>query len=215
MCFSASASFGAAALLGAVGVATLAQKPERKRLAFALIPLFFASHQLIEGFVWLTIAGGAPPEGLVIAYLLLAQVFWPAYTPFSVLLMENDPRRRLALWLLFAVGLMVSAALATILFTNEYSVRVVRHSLQYATDHQFEDRLLGLYLVAVAAPLLISRHRYVIAFGGVILAGSMVTQLVFYYAAASVWCFFAAVASVFVFLHIRRQNRLRGATQSR
>lgn len=211
MCFSASASFGAAAILGGVGVATLAQRPDRKRLAFALIPLIFAVHQLIEGFVWLSIASGAPPDSLVIAYLLLAQVFWPAYTPLSILLLEDDARRRLALWLLLAVGLVVSAALATILLTNEYTVRVVRHSLRYATDHQFEDRLVGLYLVAVATPLLISRYRYIIAFGGVILAGSVITQLVFHYAAASVWCFFAALASLFVFLHVRRRKRLREA----
>ncbi len=210
MCFSAAASFTAAAAIGAIGVATLAQKPERRRLAFALIPLVFAAHQLIEGFIWLSLGkGAAPPGALITAYLFLAQVFWPAYTPFSVLMLERDERRRWALWIFLAAGLVVSGAMGLILVQHDYSVTVVKHSLRYATNHEFETRLLGLYLVTTTAPLLISRHRYVMAFGGAVLVSSIVTQLVFYHAAASVWCFFAAISSAFVFLHVRRQARLR------
>ena len=209
MCFSAAASFTAAGVIGAVGVATLAQKPEPKRLAFALIPLIFALHQLIEGFIWLSVGTGAEPSAfLTVAYLFLAQIFWPTYTPLSVLLIEQDKRRRWALMMLLAVGLIVSGVLGGVLIGSEYTVRAVSGSLSYTTDHQFEKRLLELYLLATAAPLLISRHRYVMAFGGVILIGSIVTQLAFYYAAASVWCFFAAIGSPLVFLHVRRQARL-------
>ncbi|MHA7870734.1 MAG: DUF6629 family protein [Hyphococcus sp.] len=208
MCFSAPASFVAAAVLGGVGVATLAQKPERKRLAFAFIPLVFAAHQMIEGFIWLSLPDGAPPGALVIAYLIIAQIVWPTYTPLSVLLMEDDQRRRWALGILLLAGLFVSASLGAILVQHDYGVSIVNHRLQYATDHQFEDRLLGLYLVATTAPLLISRHRYVMAFGGAVLLGSMATQFAYHYAAASVWCYFAAIGSAFVFLHIRRRARL-------
>jgi len=121
--------------------------------------------------------------------------------------MEDEPRRRWALALLLVAGLMVSGSLTYILLRHDYSVSVVEHSLRYATDHRFEDRLIGLYLVATTAPLLISRHRYVMAYGGVVLTGSVATQLLFHHAAASVWCFFAAIGSVFVFLHIRRRAR--------
>ncbi len=209
MCFSAAASFAAAGVIGAVGVATLAQKPERKRLAFALFPLIFAAHQAIEGFIWLSVSAGAPPPAfLKLAYLFFAQIFWPTYTPLAVLLFEDDKRRRWALIMLLAVGLIVSGVLGGILIESEYTVRAVNGSLSYTTDHEFEKHLVALYLMATAAPLLISRHRYVMAFGGVVLIGSVVTQLAFYYAAASVWCFFAAIASMLVFLHIRRQAHL-------
>ncbi len=211
MCFSAQASFAAAAVLGVVGAATFAQRPAPRRLAFAAFPLFFALHQTIEGFVWLSIGNGAPPSWLTALYLFFAQVFWPVFTPLSILLMEKDWRRRIGLWILLAAGVVVSATLAGVLIQSNYSVSVVNGSLQYSTGHHFEDRLIGLYLVAVVAPLILSRYRYVMAFGGVILAGSVVTHLAFYYAAASVWCFFAAVGSVFVFLHVRRRKRLRDA----
>ncbi len=211
MCFSAQASFAAAAVLGVVGAATFAQRPEPRRLAFAAFPLLFAVHQTIEGFVWLGVANGAPPPWLTALYLFFAQIFWPVFTPLSVLLMEEDWRRRIGLGILLAAGLVVSATLAVVLLQNSYSVSVVNGSLQYSTGHQFEDRMIGLYLLAVVAPLILSRYRYVMAFGAVVLAGSIATHLAFYYAAASVWCFFAAAGSVFVFLHVRRRARLRRA----
>ena len=110
MCFSAQASFTAAGVLAAIGVATFAQKPERKRVAFAAFPLFFAIHQAIEGFIWLSMESGGPPTSLAELYLFFAQVFWPVFTPLSVLLMEDDWRRKMGLWILFAAGAVVSAA---------------------------------------------------------------------------------------------------------
>ncbi len=212
MCFSPAASFAAAALLTGVGVATLAQRPEKKRLAFALIPLIFAVHQLIEGGIWLSLgSSGAPPREQVVAYLFLAQVFWPTYTPLSVLLMESEERRRWSLYILLAGGLVVSVAMAVILIQNDYTVRVVNHSLRYATDHEFEKQLVGLYVLATTAPLILSRHRYVMAFGGAVLAGSVITELAFHYTGTSVWCFFAAISSPLVFFHIRRQAKLARA----
>ncbi len=211
MCFSAQASFTAAAVLSVVAAATYAQKPEPRRLAFASFPAIFALHQFIEGFVWLSIGGGAPPGWLTALYLFFAQVFWPVFTPLSVILMEEDWRRRIGLGILLAAGVLVSATLAVVLMRADYAVTVVNGSLKYATGHQFEDRMIGLYLVATVAPLILSRYRYVMAFGGVVLAGSVVTHLAFYYAAASVWCFFAALGSVFVFLHVRRRRLLREA----
>ena len=211
MCFSAAASFTTAAVIGAIGVGALAQRPEKKRLPFAAIPLIFAAHQAIEGAIWLSIGDGAPPQALVLAYLFIAQIFWPIYTPLAVLVMESDRRRRLSLWILLAAGAAVSAAMAFIMLRHNYSVEIVNHSLHYATQAEFEKQLIGLYVVATTAPLLLSPHRYVIAFGATVLLAAIVTELAFYYAGASVWCFFAAIASGFVFLHIRRRKRLENA----
>ncbi len=176
-------------------------------MAFAAIPLIFAVHQTIEGAIWLFLNHGeVVPNALVVAYLLIAQVLWPAYIPATVLLMER--RRRPGLWILLAAGLIVSGSLAFILVQHHYTVTAVADGLRYATDLEFERRLLELYLLAVVAPLFLSRHLYVIIFGAVTLAGAIVTMLAFYFAAASVWCFFSALASIIVFLHIRRSRRM-------
>ncbi|PQA87874.1 DUF6629 family protein [Hyphococcus luteus] len=207
MCFSATASFTAAAVLGAVGAATLAQKPKPRDMAFAAIPLIFAAHQTIEGAIWLHLnQGDAVPNALVVAFLLIAQVLWPVYIPASVIAMEKD-RKRPGLWVLLAAGVLVSGTLAYILIFHHYTVSAVADGLRYATDHEFERRLLALYLLATVAPLFLSRHFYVVMFGAATLLGAVVTVLAYFYAAASVWCFFSAVASVIVFLHVRRSNR--------
>ena len=53
MCFSATASFSAAAVCGAIGVLTV-RRASRPDLMLALIPVIFALHQAFEGVVWLT-----------------------------------------------------------------------------------------------------------------------------------------------------------------
>ncbi|WP_428407637.1 DUF6629 family protein [Hyphococcus sp.] len=214
MCFSAAASFTAAAVIGGVGAATLAQKPKPKDVAFAAIPVIFAVHQAIEGAIWLNLHHGAVPYPLIVAYLFVAQVLWPAYIPLSVIAMEPKRRRRPALWVLLAAGLFVSGALAFILAQHHYTVTASANGLRYATDLEFERRLLELYLLGVVAPLFLSRHRYVIAFGAATLIGAIVTVMAFYYAAASVWCFFSALASVLVFLHVRQSRRIGGVSKS-
>ena len=51
MCFSATVNFGGSAVLGAAGVATLTKVKHRRELLFAAMPMLFAIHQFIEGFV--------------------------------------------------------------------------------------------------------------------------------------------------------------------
>ena len=45
MCFSASASFIAAGVIGTIGVATLRHVREPRTLLFAAVPLLFAVHE--------------------------------------------------------------------------------------------------------------------------------------------------------------------------
>lgn len=51
MCFSATANFAGSAVLGTIGVATLAEVKHRREALFGAMPLLFAVHQFIEGFV--------------------------------------------------------------------------------------------------------------------------------------------------------------------
>ena len=58
MCFSATASFSAATVIGGIGAVTIwkTARPGYVRvLPFAAIPLLFAAQQVTEGFLWLEI----------------------------------------------------------------------------------------------------------------------------------------------------------------
>ena len=61
MCFSATANFAGSAVLGTIGVATLGEVKHRRAFLFGAMPLLFAIHQFIEGFVWLGLDGICRP----------------------------------------------------------------------------------------------------------------------------------------------------------
>jgi len=53
MCFSASASFTGAAVIGAAGIASLALCRRPREIPFAALPFAFGVHQALEGVTWL------------------------------------------------------------------------------------------------------------------------------------------------------------------
>ena len=111
-CFSAEASFLAAAVTGVAGVVAISRTTRRSEWPLAAMPLFFAIQQLIEGFLWQTLPAvpGEPEAALwTELFLLFALVFWPIYAPVSVWLVEPErPRRQ---WMMVSVvaGIISSA----------------------------------------------------------------------------------------------------------
>src|SRR5687767_13496932 len=114
MCFSANASFGTGVVLAVIGIASLRKVEKPSQLLFASIPLIFAIHQISEGFVWLSLTD---PVNLTYQrvttyiYLFIAQIFWPAWTPLSIALLETKSNRSKILKVFVGVGVIVSAYL--------------------------------------------------------------------------------------------------------
>ena len=67
MCFSATASFSAGAVLLGLGTLALKTASRPRELPFAAIPLLFAIQQLSEGVIWLTFRHEAPRLNSVIS----------------------------------------------------------------------------------------------------------------------------------------------------
>lgn len=78
MCFSAGASFSAAAFLAVIGFLSFKQAPARMKF-FAMIPLFFALQQATEGLIWLLTAGITPETKSPLAIPLI-MIFKPITT---------------------------------------------------------------------------------------------------------------------------------------
>jgi hypothetical protein len=55
MCFSATASFTAAAVMGGVGLATFKISKNKDQRYLASVPFLFAWQQLSEAWVWISI----------------------------------------------------------------------------------------------------------------------------------------------------------------
>ena len=97
MCFSATANFVGSGVLGAVGVVTLTKVKHRRELLFAALPMLFAIHQFMEGFVWLGLDGILSPavaHDMGAAFMLYAQGLLPFLLPLSVLLFEPNAKSR-------------------------------------------------------------------------------------------------------------------------
>lgn len=78
MCFSAGASFAAAAFLATIGFLSIRHAPARLQF-FAMIPLFFAIQQFSEGFIWL-MTTGVPTEIKSPLEIPLIMIFGPLGT---------------------------------------------------------------------------------------------------------------------------------------
>src|SRR5487761_626554 len=97
MCFSATANFVGSGVLGAVGVVTLTKVKHKRELLFAALPVLFAIHQFIEGFVWLGLDGifsRTVAHDMGAAFMLYAQGLLPFLLPISVYLFEPDKKSR-------------------------------------------------------------------------------------------------------------------------
>lgn len=202
MCFSATASFSAGAVLLGLGTLTLKSARHPRELAFAAIPLLFAIQQLTEGVIWLTFRYEAPQLNTVMThvYSFFSHVLWPAYVPVAVLLIEPVGRRRRALLAFVAAGVAVGAYLLYVLVAFPVVSRTIGQHVEYVSPHFFAAAVITLYLLSTAFSPILSTHRMVKVFG--VLALSSFALAYGFYATwfISVWCFFAALLSAVVYL---------------
>lgn len=216
MCFSAEASFTAGAVLLVVGAATVRRARVRSELPYAWIPLLFGIQQLLEGALWLTFPDRAPQLNTVLthAYSFFSHVLWPIYVPLAALALETVPWRRRVLIAIAFAGTAVGLYLLATLFTLPIVATVKGQHIAYESPHFYAIAAMSLYLVGTCASLMFSSHLRVVAFG-IAAFGSAVAAWAFYATwFISVWCFFAGVLSVIVFLYFTdpsRAKRVAGA----
>ena len=205
MCFSAEASLAASGVLAATSVAIARIPKEKSSIPLSLFPAVFATHQFIEGVLWLTHDGVLPGTTRTVAtyaYVLIAFVLWPIFVPFAAYWAELRRPKRIAILVCQAIGLAVGLVLLTSVLRGPVEVSACCGSLFYHVDAA--PVLLLPYLIAVSVPFLVSSSRNLLLFGVGILAAcgaALVTASVATF--PSVWCFFAAILSGGLYLHFR------------
>ena len=212
MCFSAAANFVGSGVLGVIGVATLREVKDRREVLFAALPTLFAVHQLIEGFVWLGLDGRMRPavaHDMGAAFMLYAQGLLPFLLPLSVLLFERtrERRRRMLPFAMLGGGLTLYMLWALAAFPTEVGVR--DNSIVYLNQATNNTAVAVLYVVATCGSLFFSEIRTMVVFGWANLLILLVTMAVKRYAFTSVWCAYAAVASVIILVSFWRSRGAR------
>jgi len=212
MCFSAAANFVGSGALGAVGVITLTKVRHRRALLFASLPALFAIHQFIEGFVWLGLDGMLSPtvtHFMGAAFVLYAQGLLPFLLPMSVLLFEPDAksRRRMLPFLILGGGTTLYILWALIAFPLQVYVKA--NSIVYINAGTNNTAVGVLYVIATCGSLFFSQVRAMVLFGAANLAILLTVMAVKRYAFTSLWCAYAAVASVIILAYFWKSAGIR------
>jgi len=205
MCFSAEASFVAAAAVGSVGVLGLRAVREPRELVLATLPVAFAAHQLAEGLTWRQLdAGQAVCQGpSVTAWTVFAWALVPVWLALGVALVENDAGRRRVMRWLVAAGLATAPLWLWQATSGEVYARVVGGHLEYPMPDPQMGWLVPVYvLVALGAPV-VSTHQWLRRLGLAGAVSALATVAVSLYPWPSLWCFAAAGLSVLIVVHLR------------
>ena len=205
MCFSAAASFAAGGALSVAGGLTIAQVKKKTELPFASIPLLFGIQQVIEGAVWVSFGFPVVNTVATYAYSMFSHVLWPIFVPISVLLMETEPIRKKILSLFSFLGLAVGGYLLYFIIVDPVTAHIVNNSIAYHSPHLYTYLIMALYLVATCGSCFVSSHKIINVFGVVLFVSFAIAAWFYTETFFSVWCFFAAVLSIIVYWHFKRQ----------
>ena len=219
MCFSATASFGASAVLGTVGIVAVTKAKTSPQKIFATIPLVFALQQFTEGLLWMSLKNTSMASWqtmLTYAFLVFAMAVWPFWIPFTTWLLEKDAKRKKIIRWFVWIGAIVALGVAIILFS--YPIKVVtpfclscpisstglvRHHLHYEFNipQLVKNLIIAFTVLYIAATIItpflsgIKKMKWL----GIVFLVSYLFAVIFYNGfVISVWCFFAAVLSFVV-----------------
>ena len=212
MCFSATVNFVGSTVLGAVGVATLTKVKHRREVLFASLPILFAIHQFIEAFVWLGLDGILSPavaHNMGAAFMLFAQGLLPFLLPLSVMLFERTRKRRQRMLPFVVLGGATTLYILWALTAYPLQVYVRGNSIVYINQATNNTAVAVLYVIATCGTLFFSQERPMVIFGAANLAILLVVMAFKRYAFTSLWCAYAAVASVIILAYFWRSSAHR------
>jgi len=212
MCFSAAANFVGSGVLGTIGVITLTKVKHRRELLFATLPTLFAIHQFIEGFVWLGLDGAMSPavaHNMGAAFMLYAQGLLPFLLPLSVLLFEPNNKSRKRMLPFLVIGGATTLYILWALTAYPTEVYVKGNSVVYMNAATNNEAVALVYVIATCGSLFFSKIPDMIIFGAVNLVILLTVMVLKRYAFTSLWCAYAAVASVIILAYFWKSGKHR------
>jgi hypothetical protein len=183
MCFSASASFTAGAVLSVIGITSIKKAKNSSDTAFASIPLIFAIQQISEGFVWLSLTNpdyAFMEEFSSLTFIFFAQVVWPFWVPYSICKMENKESRKQMCKVLVGTGVIAAAGLGYYLMVTPPNAEILGAHIAYPRElPEGFITIAGilLYVVATIGPPIVSSVKYMWVIGGALLISYIAAQI--------------------------------------
>lgn len=215
MCFSATASFTAAAVMGGVGVATFKAGKKKEQQFLASVPFLFALQQLAEGWVWMSIRDEQfyPYQHFfTLCFLFFAWVVWPILIPLSFYKIEQNVVRKLWCKRLIYVGI-ASASYATFNMLMKYPVPdIATFHIIYKMNKIYGHDILFIphqtaYILSTVMPMFLSSLKGVKVLAIINFIALIFCFYLFQLALPSTWCFFAAFISSIIYWIIWQLNK--------
>jgi hypothetical protein len=132
------------------------------------------------------------------AFVLYAQGLLPFLLPLSVLLFEPDARSRRRMLPFLVVGGLTTLYILWALIAYPLQIFVRGNSIVYINQATNNTFVAILYVIATCGSLLFSNVKDMVIFGVANLAILLTVMAVKRYAFTSLWCAYAAVASVII-----------------
>lgn len=211
MCFSAPASFTSTVVLSIVGVLTIIKSREKRELLFASIPLLFAAQQFIEGLLWLELESGYDIRQysvLTHLYTIFVGIFWSIIPTLSLLMIEPVKLRKNIMKLILSIGVFIAIYTIDKILQFPVAAKITDYCISYEYPTKQPHIMLLMYVIATCSAFLVSSYG-IIRFLGIINITAFTATYYFYnYDLASVWCFFAALISGFIYFYFARKPLL-------
>lgn len=133
-------------------------------------------------------------------FLVFAQVVWPSFVPLTVLLSEKDARRKKILRVLLGIGIFTSLYLSWGMLFYNVSASIENQHIKYRLDFPLGNRWFSgiTYILAAVVTPFISSLKYLRYLGLALLLSYLASRIFFEAYLISVWCYFAAVLSLFI-----------------
>lgn len=213
MCFSVAASFGSGVVLVAIGMVTLRITRKPSHLVFAFIPVLFAIQQISEGFVWITLQQSEYAKWQSVPihiFMVFAHIVWPFWITLSALLLENRATRKKILQVLFVVAILLSGSEIYYMAVTPISAEISGHHVQYLFEYPSTYVLVTdiVYGLVIIVPCFVSSVKRMWLLGFCFTASLLFSALFYQAHLLSVWCFFAAVLSIIIYLIIDNHQKL-------
>lgn len=199
-------------MLGTVGAVTLTKVKHRREWLFAALPTLFAIHQFMEGFVWLGLDGILSPlvaHDMGAAFMLYAQGLLPFLLPLSVWLFEPNKKSRKRMLPFLVLGGALTLYILWALTAYPLQLYVRGNSIVYINQATNNTLVAVLYVIATCGSLFFSEIKMMVIFGAANLAILLVVMEFKRYAFTSLWCAYAAVASVIILVFFWRSHEAR------
>jgi hypothetical protein len=207
MCFSPEGDLAGGIVVTAIGVDACRHLRGRNNLLLlAATPLLLGAQQLDESLVWWSLQGHVPHSIGRVAmwiYLLVAFVVVPILVPVAIWVLQPTARRRWIITPFVALGTGVACVLLVSMLRGPVTVRLGSYHLAYSIGLRHGLLIIGLYVVATCGSLLFSGYKHIVIFGIANLVVVVILARLTADGFASLWCFYAALASGAISLHMR------------